>query len=167
MSDSPIKTPKQLIAIIIAAFLIPIAIIVLLTKYVSYLQNSTDNSNAYTEDAIAERIKPIGTFSTEAPIVVATTSGNEGSVVKTSLASGEEVYNTRCSSCHAAGILNAPKIGDNASWLPRLSQGLEKLLYSALNGKGSMGAQKGSQHSDEEIKRAVIYLTNKSGGNFK
>ncbi len=167
MSDSPIKTPKQLIAIIVAAFLIPIAIIVLLTIYVKHIQYSTDNSNAYTEEATQKRIKPIGSISTEAPIVADISPSETGSSVKTSLASGEVVYNARCASCHAAGILNAPKIGDNASWLPRLSQGLEKLLYSALNGKGSMGAQKGSQHTDEEIKRAVIYLTNKSGGNFK
>ena len=167
MSDSPIKTPKQLIVIIVAAFLIPIAIIVLLTIYVKHIQYSTDNSNAYTEEAIEKRIKPIGAISTEAPIVADVSSTETASSVKTSLANGEDVYNARCASCHAAGILNAPKIGDNASWLPRLSQGLEKLLYSALNGKGSMGAQKGSQHTDEEIKRAVIYLTNKSGGNFK
>ena len=60
----------------------------------------------------------------------------------------------------------SPKLGDKDAWKTRLSQGLDKLVYSALNGKGSMGAQSGGEHSDEEIKRAVIYLSNSSGGNF-
>ena len=52
MSDtgSPIKTPKQLLYAILAAFLIPIAVIVLLSQYVGNLKNPSNSSDAYTED---------------------------------------------------------------------------------------------------------------------
>jgi azurin len=89
MSESPIKTPKQLILVIVAAFIIPIAIIVLLTKYVSYSQNSTVNSNAYTDEAISSRISPIGEISNKPPpmLIMVTDSA---SVESNQLASLEE-----------------------------------------------------------------------------
>ena len=166
-SETPIKTPKDLILAILAAFILPIVIIVLLTQFVGFTKNSTSNSDAYTEEAIEERLSPLGKISTQ-PLAGDDGSGtNKALVVKTSLATGEEVYTARCAACHAAGVLNAPKIGDIDTWKPRLTQGLDALVYSALNGKGSMGAQKGSQHSDDEIQRAVVYLLNESGGEFK
>ncbi|OUV29074.1 MAG: hypothetical protein CBC60_05435 [Betaproteobacteria bacterium TMED100] len=164
MSGMPIKTPKQLIAVIVAAFIVPIFIIVLLTQYVGNLASSTEGKNAYTEEAIVERIKPVGTFSTEAPptVNVAFVEDNLEKTIQT----GEQVYNARCAACHAGGLLESPKLGDKQAWASRLSQGLDKLVYSAINGKGSMAAQGGGAHNDEEIKNAVIYLSNKSGGDF-
>ena len=167
MSDtgSPIKTPKQLLYAILAAFLIPIAIIVLLTQFVGNLKNPSNSSDAYTEDKILERIAPIGSIRTEP--VLADLSANEKDVNVTKVAlSGEEVYANRCAACHEAGVLNSPKIGDTVAWAPRISQGLDALLYSVLNGKGAMASQKGPLNTDEELKSAVIYLTNKSGGSL-
>ena len=163
MSGMPIKTPKQLIAVIVAAFIVPIFIIVLLTQYVSNLASPTDGKNAYTDEAIAERIKPIGSLSTEASTVNVVFV--EENLEKT-LQTGEQVYNARCAACHAGGLLQSPKLGDTQAWASRISQGLDKLVYSALKGKGSMAAQGGGAHDDEEIKNAVIYLTNNSGGDF-
>ena len=93
------------------------------------------------------------------------TAFDESKIIKTAL-SGKEVYEARCAACHAGGILESPKFGDDKAWASRLSQGLDTLVYSALNGKGSMGAQGGGAHNDEEIRKAVIYLSNNSGGNF-
>ncbi len=61
MSDngSPIKTPKQLLYAILAAFLIPIAVIVLLSQYVGNLKNPSKSSDAYTEDKILERLRQL------------------------------------------------------------------------------------------------------------
>ena len=167
-SEMPIKTPKQLIIIIIASFIIPIFVIVLITLYVANLANPTAGEDAYSEEAVSERIKPLGYLSTEPSKVnvnLAAVDPNASVIKETSL-TGEQVYNARCAACHAAGILQSPKLGDKDAWKARLSQGLDKLVYSALNGKGSMGAQSGGEHSDEEIKKAVIYLSNSSGGNF-
>ena len=48
MSEMPIKTPKQLIAVIVAAFIIPVFVIVLLTQFVANLASPTEGENAYT-----------------------------------------------------------------------------------------------------------------------
>ena len=82
------------------------------------------------------------------------------------LKAGEEVYNAQCAACHNAGAAGAPKLGDAGAWAPRLRTGFDALWQSALKGKGAMGAQGGGDFSDVEIGRAVVYLTNKSGGKF-
>ncbi|NUT13585.1 MAG: cytochrome c5 family protein, partial [Cupriavidus sp.] len=44
--ESPIKTPKQLIAVVIAAFLVPIIVIILLVNFVGH--GSTESAGAST-----------------------------------------------------------------------------------------------------------------------
>jgi cytochrome c5 len=77
---------------------------------------------------------------------------------------GEQVYAAQCSACHAAGLANAPKFGDEAAWGPRVKAGYEALLASALKGKGAMSAQGGGEFSDHEIGLGVVYMANKGGG---
>ena len=69
-------------------------------------------------------------------VVMASVPNPNASAIKKTSLSGEQVYNARCAACHAAGILQSPKLGDKDAWKARLSQGLDKLVYSALNGKG-------------------------------
>ena len=128
-------------------------------------KNPSNASDAYTEDKILERIAPIGSIRTEPFLADSSANEKVGNITKIAL-SGEEVYVNRCAACHEAGVLNAPKIGDTAAWAPRISQGLDTLLYSVLNGNGAMASQKGPLNTDEELKSAVIYLTNKSGGSL-
>jgi cytochrome c5 len=82
------------------------------------------------------------------------------------LKAGEDVYKAQCLACHAAGLAGAPKFADVAAWSPRLKQGLETLVTSALKGKGAMGAQSGGDFNDIEIARAVVYMTNNAGAKF-
>ena len=84
-----------------------------------------------------------------------------------SLRTGEQVYQNQCMACHASGAAGAPKFGDAAAWAPRLPQGFETLLNSALKGKGAMPPQSGGDFSDFEIGRAVVYLANHGGGKFE
>jgi cytochrome c5 len=79
---------------------------------------------------------------------------------------GEQVYAAQCSACHTAGVAGAPKLGDAEAWAPRIKQGYETLLNSALKGKGAMGAQGGGDFSDLEIGRAVVHLANQGGAKF-
>lgn len=81
--------------------------------------------------------------------------------------SGEELYKAVCSACHDAGVAGAPKTGDKAAWSPRIATGLDALVKSALAGKGAMPPKGGSDATDEEIQRAVIFLANKAGADFK
>lgn len=152
--DTPIKTPKQLIAVVLAAFIVPIIAIVLLTQYVSHNDQTGVGSNAMAPEAVAERIKPIASVDIKDP--------NAAVVLKT----GEEVFKAACTACHTPGAAGAPKFGDKAAWAPRLSKGLDGLLQSALNGKGAMSPQRGVAE-DVEIARAIVYMVNNSGGNLK
>jgi hypothetical protein len=57
--ETAIKTPKQLVVAVVAGFLVPILIIVLLVKYVSSDHKVGAGSSAQTPDAIASRISPV------------------------------------------------------------------------------------------------------------
>ena len=60
--------------------------------------------------------------------------------------------------CHTAGIAGAPKLGDKAAWAPRLAQGMDTLMQSAIKGKGAMPARGGSSASDADLRAAVDYM---------
>jgi cytochrome c5 len=78
-----------------------------------------------------------------------------------------------CGACHLTGAAGAPKVGDKAAWGPRMKAGLDKLLAEAVKGITVKGAMvmppKGgaSDASDFEVARAIVYMVNQSGGNFK
>ena len=152
--EGPIKTPKQLIAAVIASFLIPIIAIMLLANYVSFDTKPAAGSNARTESSVLHRIAPVGKVEIKDMNDVA------------SLKTGEQVFQAQCIACHASGAGGAPKLGDVAAWAPRIKTGFESLLHSALKGKGAMGAQGGGDFSDFEIARAVYYIANQSGAKF-
>lgn len=80
---------------------------------------------------------------------------------------GEEVYKAQCTTCHAAGMVGAPKFGDAAAWAPRNATGYAALLNSALKGKNNMAAQGGGAFADFEVGRAVAYMANAAGAKFE
>ena len=73
---------------------------------------------------------------------------------------GEEIYQTKCSACHATGAAGAPKFGDAAAWAARIEKGSEALYASALKGVNAM-PPKGMcmECSNDEIRAAVDYMT--------
>ncbi len=81
--------------------------------------------------------------------------------------SGAEVVKAVCSMCHAAGLMNAPKIGDSAQWAPRIAQGYETLVKHAIEGIRTMPARGGNPAlTDEEVASAVAEMANASGAKF-
>ena len=72
--------------------------------------------------------------------------------------SGEELVNGVCAGCHQAGAGGAPLLGDEEAWAERREEGLDYLVSSVVDGKGSMPARGGSDYSDEEIRRAVQHI---------
>ncbi len=76
---------------------------------------------------------------------------------------GEKVFNTTCVSCHGAGVLGAPKVGDKAAWQPRVAQGKDTLYTHALNGFKMMPPRGGNAAlKDDEVKAAIDYMVSKS-----
>ena len=152
--EGPIKTPKQLILAIVYAFVIPIAVIVLLVMYVTSSHRPAAGSDGLGKEAVAARIHPVG--------MVQVKDASDPASLKT----GEQVFAAQCTACHTAGLVGAPKLGDAEAWGPRIKTGYEALLKSALGGKGQMGAQGGGDYADVEIGRAVVYMANKAGAKF-
>ncbi|SRR5690606_5232961 len=152
--EGPIQTPKQLIAAVVAAFVLPVIIIVLLVNYVAAGNKSAAGSDALSEQATAERIMPVGT------VEIRVASANTGP------RSGEEVYKAQCASCHGTGMMGAPKFGEAGAWGGRIGQGDAKLAEHAIKGFNAMPPQGGGDFSDLEIHRAAVYMANSGGAKF-
>lgn len=152
--EGPIKTPKQLIAAVVASFVVPVVVIIMLANFVDFGGKSGAGSDGMSEEAVAKRLQPIGS------IVVKDASA--AGVLRT----GEQVYQAQCAACHASGAAGSPKLADGAAWGPRVKTGYDALLTSALKGKGAMAAQGGGEFNDVEIGRAVVYMANQGGAKF-
>jgi cytochrome c5 len=154
---APIKTPGQLIAAVIAAFAVPIVVIILLAYYVNQSTRTGAGTDGLSDATVASRIAPIAQ--------VTVRDANAPHVFKT----GEEVFKAVCTTCHTPGAAGAPKFGNNADWAPRIAQGYDTLVHTALTGKGAMPARGGTSpddYSDYEIARAVVYMADHSGASF-
>jgi cytochrome c5 len=157
MSDehsSFIKTPKQLIVVVVLAFAVPIALIVLLSQLVTGVRPGATED---TETGVLNRIKPVG------EVTLADANAPKGNM------SGEQVYQTVCKTCHEAGLAGAPKVGDNAAWGPRIKQNVDQLYAHALKGTDKGMPPKGGNPdlADVEVQRGVVYMANRSGASFK
>jgi cytochrome c5 len=153
--STPIHTPGQLITVVVLAFLVPILTIVLIVQFVTGGLRVDKQSPAMSEAAVAERLKPVGEV-----VLGDKSSGAERS--------GEQVAKEVCQTCHGAGLLAAPKIGDQAAWKPRLAQGEKTLVMHALKGIRAMPAKGGNPNlSDEEVTRAAIWMANQAGAKYK
>ena len=152
--EGPIKTPKQLAVAVLASFVVPIIVIILLANYVNFGAKPAAGSTGMTAETIAARLAPVGR--------VEVRDANAPVVLKT----GQQVTEAVCAACHVSGAAGAPKIGDAAAWGPRIKTGYDALLNSVIKGKGAMGAQGGGDYSDIELGRAVVYMTSQAGGKF-
>ncbi|PUE15347.1 cytochrome c5 family protein [Limnohabitans sp. MMS-10A-160] len=148
----PVKTPKQMLLLSLASFIIPVFIIIGLVFYVTSANKEAPGASD-AERSVAERIQKIGTV--------------EVRDANRPLKAGEEVYKAQCAACHATGAAGAPKFADAGAWGSRIKQGLATLTTSALKGKGAMGAQSGGDFNDTEIARAVAYMANNAGAKFE
>ncbi|HLS42066.1 MAG TPA: c-type cytochrome [Paenalcaligenes sp.] len=153
-----IKSPQQLLLAVILAFIVPIAIIVMLVNLVSTSMKTGAGSDALSQESIATRIQPVASFA------LATDTGDGNATLKTGL----EVYEMTCATCHAAGVAGAPKLGDAAAWGPLIQTGFDAMLKVALEGKGAMPAKGGNASLDDiEVARAVVYMANEGGASFE
>ena len=157
MSDehtSFIKTPKQLIVVVVLAFAVPIALVVLLSQLIIGVRpGATEDSEA----RVLNRIKPVG------EVTLAEANAPKGNMT------GEQVYQGVCKTCHEGGLAGAPKIGDKAAWAPRIKQNVDQLYAHAIKGTDKGMPPKGGNPdlAEVDVQRGVVYMANKSGANFK
>jgi cytochrome c5 len=152
--ESFIKTPQQLIVVLLLSFLVPILGIVLLVQLV--LSRPGADPNALTPEAIAARIQPVARLEIGPP---AAAPGAR---------SGEAIVQATCAACHQAGVAKAPKIGDKNDWAAPIKQGVNAMVQSVIKGKGAMPPKAGDPSlTEDEIRRAVVHMANLAGAGFK
>ena len=116
-------------------------------------------SNHNSPESLEARVSAVGTLNV---------GGASAAVAEESATmDGESVYNTACAACHSAGIGGAPAVGDNASWVDRIAQGMEQLNEHAIQGftgnAGMMPAKGGNPSlSDAAVTAAVQYMVDQS-----
>ncbi|MCF6189977.1 MAG: c-type cytochrome [Cocleimonas sp.] len=154
MSDSHDKLPKLFWIQLALAAAIGIMYLVTPAKHGSEHSAETTDDKVKT---VSKNLAPVGAVATEETKASGSTKAR----------SGEEVYKASCLACHATGIANAPKPDDKAAWEPRVATGLDALIKTAINGKGAMPARGGNPAvTDEEIKAAILYMTDEAGFNL-
>ncbi|HEY8068590.1 MAG TPA: c-type cytochrome [Burkholderiales bacterium] len=153
--SSFIKTPQQLITVILLAFVVPIFGIVMVVQLV--INRPHADPAALTPEAVAARIRPIAT------VEFGAAPGAPGAP-----RAGEEIVKAICGACHLTGAAGAPKIGDKAAWGPRIKEGFNHLLATAIKGEKAMPPRGGAADlTDFELSRAIVYMANQSGGSLK
>jgi len=151
----PSKTPRQLVIAVVLGFAVPIILVTLLANLAT--TGMRRGAGSVGSEAVAERIKPVAQVNVGEP-------ASEAKGEKT----GEQVVQQTCGACHASGAAGAPKIGDRSAWGPRIARGEKTLLQSALKGVRAMPPRGGNPElTDDEVERALVFMANKSGANFK
>lgn len=109
-----------------------------------------------TQDAILQRIKPLGSVEAEGGMVSSAVPSAPQALGPNA---GEDRYKSTCSVCHDQGVAGAPKFRNSADWKPRMAVGMDGMLKIAIQGKGGM-PPRGTcmQCSDEELKAAIEYM---------
>lgn len=76
---------------------------------------------------------------------------------------GKVIYEGVCHTCHTAGLLGAPKLGDKAAWSARIGKGTATLYQHAIQGFNAMPAKGGNADLlDVEVSNAVDYMVSQS-----
>ena len=164
--SSFIKTPKQLIIVVLLSFLVPVLGIVLLVQLV--IDRPTADPSALTPEAVAARIHPVGRVvfadSPEAAKEGAAPSAPApAAVAQSGPPDGKKIYEGTCIACHGTGAAGAPKFGDKAAWAPRIATGMDTLLNVALHGKGAMPPKGGNAAlSEADIRATIEYMVSHS-----
>ncbi|HEY9532648.1 MAG TPA: c-type cytochrome [Burkholderiales bacterium] len=165
--SSFIKTPKQLITVIVLAFLVPVVVIIMLVQLAT-TGPSTD-PNVLNPDAVAARIQPVGKLEfgppggqvTQAP--AAAPKPGAAPAGKPAAADGKAVYSQTCVACHQVSVAGSPPLGDKAAWAPRIKQGMDVLMQSVLKGKGAMPPKGGNAALTEaQVRAAIEFMVSQS-----
>ena len=139
-----------------------------LARSVGAMQDQAQALDPSVLEAVDERIRPPVrvAVSGETPPEEPAESGSGPAPVAapaTTELSGQQVFDTVCAACHAAGIAGAPRHGDAAAWKPRIAQGT-RVLYrhstEGYHGQSGFMPPKGGRPdlSDESVHAAVDYM---------
>jgi len=154
-----IKTPQQLLVVVLLAFIVPIVGIVLIVKLI--VEQPRAAPGAMAPEAVAARIQPVGKWDPTAPVETAAPAA--AVTAAAGPADPKKVYESVCVACHAQSVAGSPKLGDKAAWAPRIQTGLDAMVKSVVGGKGAMPPKGGSAAlSEADIRSVVQYMVSQS-----
>jgi len=147
-------------------FMVILGVLVAITVLLLILANTLASQQATMDVAMLERTKeriaPVGQVNVGSVPTAAAPSA-AGAVVAAAF-NPEAVYQSVCQSCHAAGLLEAPRLDDTAEWQKRLASGVDNVYKMAIQGVGNMPAKGGRVDiSDDNFKKVVDYMLDKAG----
>jgi len=152
--ESFIKTPQQLVVVVLLAFLVPIIGILVVVQLV--LSRPGADPNALAPEAVAARIQPV------ARVEIGPPTAAPGA------RAAADIVKSTCAACHQTGAANAPKLANAEDWAPRIKTGVTALVQSVIKGKGAMPPKAGDPSLTEgEIHNAVVLMANQAGAKFK
>ncbi|MDO5666561.1 MAG: c-type cytochrome [Alcaligenaceae bacterium] len=150
------KTPGEMLKVGALVFIVPIAVIIFLIN-MNLGSGGTDRQSMAPE-MVLSRIAPVAHYNTGAPLAQPKSAEP---------LTGEQVYNKLCMTCHDTGLTDSPIKGNTEMWAPRIAQGADVLFKHSLEGFNAMPAKGGDLSlSDDEVKNAVVFMVNASGGNI-
>jgi cytochrome c5 len=76
-----------------------------------------------------------------APVIAESMAAAPMAEVAASSFDAEATYMASCNACHAAGVANAPKLGDKAAWDARMEKGMDAIMVNVMNGINAMPAK--------------------------
>jgi cytochrome c5 len=156
--ESFIKTPQQLVVIVLLAFIVPVVGIILLVQLV--LSGAGPDPKTLAPEAVAERIQPVAKLEfgprEGAPAPAGAPAKPAAAAAKPGALSGKAVYDKICVACHQVSVAGSPRLGDKEAWAPRVKQGMDTLVQSVLKGKGAMPPRAGNPALSEAEARAAV-----------
>jgi cytochrome c5 len=140
-----------------------VAVTVIIIVLALNLRDEIDpGANPSQQRFTEERIAPVAAVRTgkegqaaqaEAAAAAEPTTDSEAAV------DGEQVYQTVCMACHAAGVAGAPIPGSEALAQRHADKGTEGLVASVINGLNVMPPRAGRPDlTDEQIRASVDFM---------
>ncbi len=137
-----------------------VAVVIFIFILAIGLSSKDETMDMAMEKRTKERIAPISRVNVGEVTAVTMPSAADAMAEATP----EQIYQAACNTCHAAGVLEAPRLEDQAAWQTRYAQGVETLYQSVINGKGNMPPKGGRVDlSDGVIRKTVDYMLEAAG----
>lgn len=159
---------------ILIAGLCLLTVVLIVTAFTIY-QREPAETNPNAPKAVAARLAPVGAVyagnTGRAAMEAAQEAAAKAAAAQVAFGGstdGKTIFEGVCTSCHSAGVLGAPKLGNKAAWAPRIAEGIDTLVQHAINGyhgpDGNTMPPKGNYPSlnDAQVKAAVTWMVDQS-----